>query len=211
MIVGTKVEEDGYGMDRKQFWALIEAAKAATGGDCRAKTAQLVAALRQGPVEEILEWDRIHDELWVESYRWDLWGAAYLINGGCSDDGFDYFRGWLLGQGQATWEIALADPDSLADHPQVRVHRPRRDFHRPHRDFDSYVYLECEDILGVAYEAYQALTGQEFTPEAPGRHPWPGFPDLGERWDFEEAAQMRTRYPRLWAFCGWYEASPAPP
>jgi hypothetical protein len=104
-------------MDREQFWALIEAAKAATGGDCRAQTAQLVAALGQGLVEAILDWDRIHSELRVESYRWDLWGAASLINGGCGDDGFDYFRGWLLGQGRAVWQAALADPDSLADHP----------------------------------------------------------------------------------------------
>jgi hypothetical protein len=34
-------------MDREQFWALIEAAKAAGGGDCPAQTAQLVAALRE--------------------------------------------------------------------------------------------------------------------------------------------------------------------
>jgi hypothetical protein len=191
-------------MDREQFWALIEAAKSSTGGDCDAQTAELVAALRQRSVGEILDWDRIHTELTVESYRWDLWGAAYLINGGCSDDGFDYFRGWLLGQGRATWEAALANPDSLADQPQVRVHRP-------HRDFDYYVYLECEGILGIAYEAYNALTGQEFTPEVPGRHPWPGFPDLGERWDFEDGAQMRARYPGLWAVCGWDEASSSPP
>jgi Protein of unknown function (DUF4240) len=189
-------------MDREQFWALIEATKTATGGDCKAQTAQLAAALGQGPVEEILDWDRIHAELRVESYRWDLWGAASLINGGCSDDGFDYFRGWLLGQGQAIWQAALAAPDSLADHPQVRVHRPYQNF---------YVYLECEDILGVAYEAYESLTGREFTPEVPGRHPWPGFPDLGERWDFDDAAEMRARYPRLWALCGWEEASSAPP
>ena len=76
-------------MNREQFWGLIEAAKTATGGDCQAQTAQLVAPLRHGPVDEILDWDRIHAELRVESYRWDLWGAAYLINGGCSDDGFD--------------------------------------------------------------------------------------------------------------------------
>ena len=95
-------------MDREQFWALIEAAKTATGGDCRAQTAQLIAALGERSVDEVLAWDRIHVELSVESYRRDLWGAAYLINGGCSDDGFDYFRGWLLGQGQAIWEAALA-------------------------------------------------------------------------------------------------------
>jgi hypothetical protein len=85
------------GMDGEQFWTLIEAAKAATGGDCRAQTAHLVAALGQRSVNEVLVWDRIHGELMAESYRWDLWGAASLINGGCGDDGFDYFRGWLLG------------------------------------------------------------------------------------------------------------------
>jgi hypothetical protein len=37
-------------MDREQFWALIEAAKVATGSDCRAQTAQLVAALRERSV-----------------------------------------------------------------------------------------------------------------------------------------------------------------
>src|SRR5215207_3587658 len=51
-------EEDG--MDREQFWALIEAAKMATGGDCRAQSAQLGAALRQGPVDEVLDWDRMN-------------------------------------------------------------------------------------------------------------------------------------------------------
>ena len=32
-------------MDREQFWALIEEAKAASGGDCQQQAAQLVAAL----------------------------------------------------------------------------------------------------------------------------------------------------------------------
>jgi hypothetical protein len=81
------------GMDREQFWALIEAARTATGGDCQAQAADLVAALGQRPVSEVLDYDRIHGQLMAESYHLDLWGAAYLINGGCSDDGFDYFRG----------------------------------------------------------------------------------------------------------------------
>jgi hypothetical protein len=33
-----------------------------------------------------------------------MWVAAYLMNGGCSDDGFDYFRGWLIAQGRTTLE-----------------------------------------------------------------------------------------------------------
>jgi hypothetical protein len=186
-------------MDREQFWALIEEAKAATGGDCRTQTTQLIAALSKRPVDEVLAWDRIHGELMAESYRLDLWGAAYLINGGCSDDGFDYFRGWLLGQGEAVWQTALADPDALADHPEIRRHRPDQE----------PVYLQCEDILGVAYRAYEALTGQELTVEVAGLYP--RRPELGEDWDFDAAPEMRTRYPRLWALCGWEEASSAPP
>ena len=32
-------------------------------------------------------------------YRWDMWAAAYLIGGGCSDDGFIDFRAGLIAQG----------------------------------------------------------------------------------------------------------------
>ena len=118
-------------MDREQFWALIEAAKAASGGDCRAQTAQLVAALSERSVDEVLAWDRIHGELLAETYGWDLWGAAY--------------------------------------------------------------------------QAHEALTGQEFTVEVAGMRPWP--PPLGQGWDFDDGAEMQRRYPRLWAICGWDEAS----
>jgi hypothetical protein len=187
-------------VNREQFWELIEAAKTATGGDCQAQAVQLVAALGERSVDGVLAWDRIYGELMAEPYGWDLWGAAYLINGGCSDDGFDYFRGWLLGQGRVTRQAALADPDSLADHPEIRDHRP---------DQESTLYLQCEDILGVAYEAYEALTGQELTVEVAGMRPRP--PELGEDWEFDDPAEMRVRYPRLWAICEWEEASSASP
>jgi hypothetical protein len=188
-------------MDREQFWTLIEQAGPVIRADCQAAAGQVVAALAERSVDDVLAWDQIRRELFAESYRWELWGAAYLINGGCSDDGFDYFRGWLLGQGSAIWHAALADPDSLADHPEVSSRRPLEGWGD---------LLECEDMLYIAYDAYQALTGQELSVEVARRQPRPRLPDLGERWDFEDAAEMRPRYPKLWAVCGW-EASSAPP
>jgi len=189
-------------MDREQLWTLIEAARAATSADCQAVASQVVAALAERSVDDVLAWDQIRHQLLAESYRWELWGAAYLINGGCGDDGFDYFRGWLLGQGHAIWQAALADPDSLADHPEVNSRRPLEGGSDP---------LECDDMLYIAYDAYQALTGQELSVEVAGRQPRPRPPDLGERWDFEDPSEMRPRYPRLWAVSGWEEASSAPP
>lgn len=67
----------------------------------------------------------------------------------------------------------------------------------------------------MADEAYQALTGQELTVEAVDLHPWP--PELeeawdpGEDWDFDDATEMRRRYPRLWALYGWHDAPSATP
>ncbi|WP_217498085.1 MULTISPECIES: DUF4240 domain-containing protein [Sphingomonas] len=37
----------------------------------------------------------------IRSYRWDLWRAAKVAKGGVSDDGFEYFRTWLISRGRA--------------------------------------------------------------------------------------------------------------
>ena len=117
---------------------------------------------------------RLHDL----SYRTRLWGAAYLINGGCSDDGFDYFRAWLIGMGRAVFFAALEDPDSLAAVAEEDV--------------------ECEDLLSVVYNAYQEVTGREL--ELPPRTP--ATNDHEDDWDFDDNEEMRRRYPRLFAKFG---------
>ena len=80
--------------------------------------------------------------LMADSYRTPLWAAAYVINGGCSDDGFDYFRGWLIVQGRQVFERAVADPDALAD---LAVIPPA-----PGR-----ASLECESVLYIPAKAHR--------------------------------------------------------
>ena len=98
--------------------------------------------------DEIISFDKIFNAYRKAAYRWDLWGAAYLINGGCSDDGFEHFRRWLIGQGQTVFDAALADPDSLADLITSDI-------------VWGDAELECEDIGYAAGEAYQQKTGGE--------------------------------------------------
>jgi len=38
--------------------------------------------------------DRFREQMDV-AFRWDSWGAAYIIASGCSNDGFVYLRHWL--------------------------------------------------------------------------------------------------------------------
>jgi Protein of unknown function (DUF4240) len=57
-------------MDREQFWAPIEAAKAATGSDCKQQAAQLVAALRERSVSDVLDYHHIHAGSWPSPTAW---------------------------------------------------------------------------------------------------------------------------------------------
>jgi hypothetical protein len=115
----------------------------------------------------------------ADAHTWNLWGAAYLINGGCSDDGFVYFCAWLIGRGRAVYEAAVADPDTLADVVEEV----------------GYGEYELEMLMGVATPAYEEMTGEPM-PKTGVR--WPSNPK-GREWDFEDDAKMRRRLPRLWA------------
>jgi hypothetical protein len=87
-------------MDEAQFWKLIEEARQEADGECDTQAEILIQKLLAYKPEELIAFDDIMFDLRIKAYRGDLWGAAYLINGGCSDDGFEYFRCWLIGQGE---------------------------------------------------------------------------------------------------------------
>ncbi|MFD8323732.1 DUF4240 domain-containing protein [Kitasatospora purpeofusca] len=172
-------------MDTPQFWKLIEEARSQVPtpdhGDSVVERATALLALR--PVQEIVAVQRILGSLMADSYRAPLWGAAYVINGGCSDDGFDYFRGWLITQGRETFERVIADPDALAGLPAVRAYA---------RDG---LDIECEDALGLAWYAHRAATGEDL----PGEPSTCRLPELDPDWDFdfEDGDELGRRLPRL--------------
>ena len=99
-------------MSEDEFWALIKLTRRA---ETRAHAEALSHELATRPVETIHLFDRRWAEAQRAAYRWDVWNAAYLIGGGCSDDGFMDFRSWLILQGRGVYHATLNDPDSLAD------------------------------------------------------------------------------------------------
>lgn len=97
-------------MTREEFWSVVETARLATNNDPDAQSKAIEAHLQTLPDDELIAFHSHFSALYAPTYRADLWGAAYVINGGCSDDGFDYFRAWLIGRGQVAYEAALASP-----------------------------------------------------------------------------------------------------
>ncbi|MFH8381457.1 DUF4240 domain-containing protein [Kitasatospora sp. NPDC018058] len=160
----------------------------------RAFAEALVDQLARLSQEEILAYQERFDEVRGAVYRWDVWAAAYLIGGGCSDDSFMDFRAGLIALGRDWYELAAAGPDDLADNPAV-IEAAARD--------DDYVIFD-EDVNYAAGSAFERLTGdadafhEAWKRHRAGQDPDAALePDMGEDFDFDDADEMHRRLPRL--------------
>ncbi len=156
-------------MDTVQFWSIIEKVK-----DSEEPEEVIKSQLYDLTPEEIVSYQKHFDVFFENAYRWDLWGAAYIIGGGSSDDGFMDFRYGLISKGKEVYETSLNNPDNLAD-------------------FDFEDDISNEQFGYSALEAYEEKTGNEMPRKA---FEQPADP-IGEEWDFDDEAENKKRLPRL--------------
>jgi len=175
-------------VDIGTFWDIIETARASAGPD-RPFHESLTDHLATLSEDDILEYherfEKMHDAL----YRYDLWAAAYLITGGCSDDSFIDFRAGLIAQGRDWYEQAMTSPDSLAGHPAVAG--------AGHPLADNPLFYE--EVNYAASCAFDRVSGDEdaFWDALKERGPRVSVERMGEDFDFDDDQEMRRRLPRL--------------
>lgn len=159
-------------MTTDDFWKLIETSRRDVE-DVDEQMGKLQELLVKLPVDDILGFDTCFQECIRDAYTWELWGAAYIVNGGCSDDGFDYFIGWLIAQGRKSFDAVLTDPEMLGAIAEPDDH------------------VECERMWSAAAIAYEAKTGKDdFYKISKGVT----RQLRGEAWDEETVDQL---YPKL--------------
>lgn len=160
-------EPDGQMMNEENFWKIIADVK---------KGASLKSILNEFEPKDIVQFAFRYDSLMSMSYNWKLWGAAYVINGGCSDDCFEDFRQSLINQGKERFYSTLKDPESYIN------------------------YIDSEELINerisyiertpyVTYEVYQSKTGQELPRADFIKYELKGVP-------FDEAT-VDKQYPKL--------------
>src|SRR5260370_42645139 len=76
---------------------------------------QLEKMLIALPPKETVDFSIFFRGFHRNAYRWDLWAVAYIIGGGCSNDGFLDFRAWLVGQGEEFYRKCIASPELVAE------------------------------------------------------------------------------------------------
>jgi hypothetical protein len=132
-------------MNKNEFWELIQASFQEDEWETDRQMEILIEKLSAYSEEEILKFASIYHVYDKEAYKSKLWAAAYVMNGGCSDDCFDYFKGWLISRGEEAYLNALKDPDSISD----LVIDPDSD------------YFELEEMLYIPRLAFNKNTGTD--------------------------------------------------
>jgi Protein of unknown function (DUF4240) len=160
---------------RRRLLAPRRRDRAAAEDDTARQTSLLETRLRHLPPSQIAEFESIRHRLDERAYTWNLWGAAYVIEDGCSDDCFRDFRAYLISLGQGPYAKALANPDSLA---------------RVVQDAETGDWENADDVAG---DAYQAVTGEDIPT---GDSDVSGSP-RGTPWDDEQVDELVQRYPAL--------------
>jgi hypothetical protein len=159
-------------MTIQTFWEIVDRVHHASNGDMDSKCELLGDELRKLPADEVRSFDKHFGDCEYQAYTWELWAAAYIIGGGCSDDAFSDFRTTLISMGQETFARVVASPGVLVEW----------DLDEESAFYEGYQY--------VAPEIYEELTGEDM----PVREiPEPKEP-AGARWDEEHVSEL---YPEL--------------
>lgn len=163
-------------MNGEEFWNLVATVHEGSGGDMDVKCKLLADELRRLGPDGAHSFARHFYESFNRACAWTLWDAAYIINGGCSDDSFTDFRSTLISMGKEIFEAALVDPESLAK-VDVGAGQPT---------YEGYQY--------VASQVYEELADKEM----PLDNEYPPEPSgvQTEEWELEK------RFPKLAAKFG---------
>jgi len=151
-----------------EFWVLVSTARRyGTGlmaGGLRGQLAREGAEVAAG-------FARRWEALTIRLNSWAAWDVAYVMHGGCSDDGFEYFRSWLVTLGREAVEESMEDPLAWALHqsPTLSMGIEEGDAERmSYAPFEAYEQLTNERLMRAWPSRRRQPTGERTPEEAIG-------------------------------------------
>jgi hypothetical protein len=157
------------------FWRIITTTFDSSAGDFEVQQEELEKELRKLSPQDVILFDNKFRQLRGHLYNWELWGAIYIIHGGCSDDSFMDFRDWVIAQGQEFYTKTLSNPESLVDIDEDKIE------------------IDCEGIGYIARTVFTELTGQDIPSEYLENQKI-----TGKEWT-EEGDDLKKMFPKLYA------------
>lgn len=173
-------------LDEMEFWKIIDFSYNAAKGDLELQDQIIIKKLSAYTPEEIIDFEIILCKKLIEANDFKILAANKIIDSWVSDDGFLYFRLWLISLGRETFEQTLKNPDYLAS------------------VVGKGVLPEFEHLLYASTQAYKNRTGKQKEDNAFPRdvafaqglnYDDGGPPTTGKDWKEDELPKL---YPKLW-------------
>jgi hypothetical protein len=165
-------------MNENTFWDIIE------DGTINQveQTNQINQKLNKLSLEELVGFRLRIDKLLSDSYNEKLWCAGYIMNGGCSDDGFEFFRLWIISKGKSIFYSVLNNPDSLEE---IKINEDEE--------------LEFENLWNLADNIFKEKTSQELDDFIDDSFMFGegNYPNIDFSWSEEVPETMRVVCPKL--------------
>jgi len=179
--VNQEIEKTSELLDESLFWKIVDQSLKNTN-DESSQINFLDSEIEKLTPKEIIGFRLRTDKLLHDTYNSEMWCAGYILNGGCSDDGFEYFRNWLISRGKDVYYSAKKNPDNLIS-----------------ECVDGKEFYELEEFWYVALTAFTNKTGKELydyisedfkTNEG-------NYPSIEFNWEEERPETMKAICPRL--------------
>ncbi len=137
------IEKTSEMLDEDLYWLIIEnSLKHSSNQEGQEK--YLINEISKLTLKQMIGFRLRTDKLLYDTYNSDMWCAGYIMNGGCSDDGFEYFRNWVISRGKTTYYKTKENPDYLINElvSEIEIY-----------DFENFWY--------VALAAFDNKTGKD--------------------------------------------------
>lgn len=169
-------------LDEDTYWAII-------ANSLKLTTTQedqevfLISELEKRSPSEMIGFRLRTDKLLYDTYNQELWCAAYIINQGCSDGGFEYFRCWLISRGKDVFYAAKANPDSVLK----EIEKDKEVF-----EFEGFWYVAMNAFKNTTEkELFTYIDYDKFTTNDEN------YPILKFAWNVDEPETMQKICPIL--------------
>lgn len=169
-------------LEEDLYWAIVDKSLKNAGNEDEQEEF-LIKEISKLTPKQIIGFRLRTDKLLHDTYTSEMWCAGYIMNQGCSDDGFEYFRNWVISRGKEVYYKAKENPDTLISEIVS--------------DAEGY---EFESFWYVAIDAFEQKTGKDlydYIDDDNFNTREGQYPKIDFTWKEEDPESMKKICPRL--------------
>jgi hypothetical protein len=168
-------------MNEQIFWELIDKARKAPNSNFETQCVTLTELLEAYSPEDIVAFEHILREKIEEASSWPVMAATFVVCSFISDDTYEDFRAWLVGQGKENFYKAIKDPNEINNFLTAK----------------EALELGGEYMLFVGANAWLEKTGKDDEEEFYGLIEHPDEKEVEQKWP-ETKEDYRKLFPKLY-------------